>query len=219
MIRGAIFDMDGTLLDSMGIWEDVGVRYLASRHIQAEENLSEILFPMSLEEGASYLKRRYRLSLDVQEIISGILSVIRDFYVSEVTLKPGAAHFLEELCRMGIPLAAATSSDRELIEAACRRLGILGCFQQIFTCSEIGVGKESPKIYLEAAAALGAPPEEIFVFEDALFALATAKRAGFHTAAVYDASSARDAQALRNCSDLYLEDLTDFPGFWKAASR
>ncbi len=219
MIRGAVFDMDGTLLDSMGIWTDVGARYLAAQHIEANEHLGEILFPMSLEQGSVYLKTHYHLSESTEEIRAGILSIIRNFYVSEVRLKQGAAAFLSELSKRGILLAAATSSDRGLIEAACGRLRILPYFQHIFTCSEIGEGKDSPAIYLKAAASLGAQPGEIFVFEDALHALSTAKQAGFRTAAVYDASSADDAQALRTTAEIYLRDLTDFSQFWAAVSQ
>lgn len=216
MIRGAVFDMDGTLLDSMEIWTDVGARYLAAQHIKAEENLGDILFPMSLEQGAVYLKTHYHLPESTEMIRGGILSIIRDFYVSEVRLKRGAAAFLHELSKKGILLTAATSSDRDLIEAACRRLGILSYFRQILTCSEIGEGKDSPRIYLEAASSLHAVPGEIFVFEDALHALVTAKQAGFCTAAVYDASSAGNQLAIRETADIYLQDLTDFSQFWEA---
>lgn len=219
MIRGAVFDMDGTLLDSMGIWTDVGIRYLTAQHIKAEENLGDILFPMSLEQGAAYLKTHYLLPESTEKIRSGILSVIHDFYVSEVRLKRGADVFLRELSKKGIPIAAATSSDRSLIEAACRRLDIFPYFQQILTCSEVGEGKDSPRIYLEAASCLHAVPGEIFVFEDALHALTTAKQAGFCTAAVYDASSAENQLAIRQTADIYLSDLSDFSQFWETVCR
>lgn len=112
-----------------------------------------------------------------------------------------------------IPMAAATASDKEHIKAAFERLGLDGYFKRIFTCSEVGAGKRQPLIYERAAEYLGAKPEEILVFEDALYALTTAKNAGFHTAGVYDRFSENEQEAIRRQADIYLRDLTDLK--WK----
>lgn len=207
MIRGAIFDVDGTLLDSMEIWEDVGARYLRRIGKEPEKGLSEILSPMTMAEGAEYVKTRYELPFPLDEIIQGVLDTVRDFYFYEAALKPGVKEFLARMKEKGIPMAAATASDREHIEAAFKRLGIDGYFERIFTCAEVGAGKRHPLIYEKAAEYLGAEPGEIFVFEDALYALVTAKRAGFRTVGVYDRFGG-DAEELKRQADVYARELT-----------
>lgn len=210
MIKGAIFDVDGTLLDSMGIWEDVGVRYLTRAGIAAEPGLGDILFPMSLEEGAAYVKRRYALPESEQEICSGVLEIVKDFYYQEAPLKEGALELLEELRQREIPMAVATSSDPDHIRAAFCRLEITGYFREIFTCSQVGAGKSSPLIYQKAAECLGTLPGETLVFEDALHAVQTARKAGFLVAGVYDSSSGQVQEEIRKWSDIYLNSLTEF---------
>ena len=209
MIRGAIFDADGTLLDSMGIWKDAGARYLKSFGKKTPPELSDILWNMSIPEGAAYLKETYMLPLSAEEIRQGILDVVRDFYCQEVLLKPGVFSFLQEMKTRGIPMVIATSSDRSYLETAFRRLGVDSFFERIFTCEEAGAGKESPKIYLDAAACLKLAPEEIWVFEDALFAAKTAKQAGFRVVGVYDESSKTDEEKLRKLCDTYIRNFTE----------
>ncbi len=213
MIKGAIFDVDGTLLDSMEIWEDAGVRYLRRIGVEPEKNLSEILYPMTMTEGAEYVKERYRLTFALDEIVQGVLDTVRDFYFYEASVKPGAKKLLSWMKEKNIPMAAATASDREHIEAAFKRLGIDGYFGRIFTCSEVGAGKRHPLIYEKAAAYLKAEPGEILVFEDAFYALVTAKNAGFRTVGVYDRFSEDEQEALSRQADIYLRNLIDWK--WK----
>lgn len=208
MIKGVIFDVDGTLLDSMEIWEDVGARYLRRIGLKPEKDLGKILYPMTIDEGAKYVKERYRLSSSPDEIIQGVLDTVRDFYFYEAPVKPGVKELLLWMKKKNIPMTAATASDREHIKAAFKRLGIDGYFKCIFTCSEVGAGKHHPLIYERAAAYLGAEPGEILVFEDALYALMTAKKAGFYTVGVYDRFSGREQDELKRQADVYLTDLT-----------
>lgn len=215
MIRGAIFDVDGTLMDSMEIWEDAGECYLMQMGITPEPGLSKILFTMSVEEGAVYLKKHYCLRQDCEKIVADVLKVVRDFYVNEAPLKDGAMEFLKQLDDRGIPMVVATSSEREHIEAAFERLGILEYFRRIFTCSEVGAGKSKPLIYYQAAGELGTIPEETYVFEDALYAIHTAADAGFRTVGVYDCSSEEDQEEVRSLADIYLPDLTNPQDFWE----
>lgn len=207
---GAIFDVDGTLLDSMAIWEDVGVRYVKSLGKTPEKNLSEILFPMSIEEGAAYVKEQYDISAPMDEIIAGILGIVRDFYYYEAPLKEGARELLASLSLAGVSMVIATSSEREHIEKAFARLEIDGYFEKIFTCSEVGAGKSSPLIYEEAARAMKKSPDKIWVFEDALHALHTAKQAGFHTVAVYDAASEKDWEDLKAEAETFTQSFAAF---------
>ncbi len=206
MIKGAIFDVDGTLLDSMGIWEDAGKRYLHSIRVEPEENLSTVLFSMTLEEGAIYVRERYSLSQTVPEIVQGVLDEVRDFYYEEAPLKEGAKELLQALAERKIPMAVATSSEREYVEAAFRRLHIRQYFKEIFTCSEVGAGKSQPLIYETAANCLGTKPEETYVFEDVLHAIRTANGAGFQTVGIYDKYSEKDQEEIKRHASFYLPD-------------
>jgi len=116
---------------------------------------------------------------------------------------------LQELERRQIPMVIATSSDRSYLQAAFQRNGIDSFFQKIFTCGEVGAGKSSPRIYLQAADYLQLPPQDIWVFEDALYAVETAKKAGFKVLAVYDESSQEQEEEIRRQSDLFLKDFTE----------
>ena len=210
MTKGAIFDLDGVLLDSMGIWNDLGARYLRSRGLMPEPGLNEIFFSMSMEQGAEYLHTHYPLAQSAAEIEAGIETMLRDFYYNEVPAKPGAAALLAALAAKGIPMAAATSSPRGHVTHALQRLGLLGYFAQIFTTGEVGVSKHEPTIYLLAAQA----PGETIVFEDSLYALKTAKAAGFYTVGVYDADGESDQAGLKAAADLYVKELGEAAGRW-----
>ncbi len=125
MIAGAIFDADGTLLDSMPIWDNAAALYLEGLGYIPEPGLGRILYPMSMAEGADYLIARYGLSQSREEIVCGVSAAIEDFYFHRVQPKAGLEKFLRQLQERGIPMVVATSSDRRLVEAALKRLGLL----------------------------------------------------------------------------------------------
>lgn len=215
MIQGAIFDADGTLLDSMGMWDTVGVRYLRSLGIEATPGLRDILFPMSLADCAVYLKKQYQLSFTTQEIEDGINRTIYDFYRDEVKLKPGAKEFLMASKAHGIALTLATATDRTAILKGLERTGLLPLFDAVITCGELGVDKRTPAVYDAARDRMGTKTEETWVFEDAVHAAKTAFAAGYRVAGVADAYS--DQETLRQYSHQYLKDLTDFSAFYAKA--
>ena len=216
MIKGAIFDVDGTLLDSMTIWEDVGVRFLESINIEAEPELGTILFTMSIPEGAAYVKEHYNLQQSTDEIIQGVLDIISNFYKETAPLKRGAAELLEELSKRNILMTVATSNNKQEVEAAFERLGIAKYFDRIFTCEEVGAGKTKPDIYLEAAKYLGTRPEETIVFEDVVHAIRTAKNAGFLVAGVYDEASRDDQEEIKSLVDWYGKEPAELKEILKA---
>ena len=219
MIRGVIFDVDGVLLNSMPVWENLGEIYLERLGIEAEKGLGETLFAMSLEEGADYLIENYGLKQTPGEIIAGLNREVQDFYGRKVPLKEGVRGYLQEFRDRKIPMAIATSGDRANAETALKRLKVLSYFRAVFTCTEIGSSKSHPDIYYAAALQLDTDPSDTWVFEDALHAIRTAKKAGFRTAGVYDRASGRDLAQIRDTADIYLPEFKDFDSFWKRASE
>ena len=210
--QGAIFDADGTLLDSMHVWRNLGSLYLQSRGITPEKGLSARLWPMSYAQGCAYIREHYGLHESVSDIQEGISRMIDGFYRNEAELKPGVREFLEVLRRRDIHMVIATSGDRELLQAALTRNGIAEYFDSIFTCSELGTDKHHPKIFMACAEALGLMPGNVAVFEDVLYAIETAKNAGFITYGVYDAASINDRERIIFTADYYIDDWRKFSG-------
>lgn len=214
MLKGAIFDVDGTLLNSMKIWDNAGEIYLTGLGKTPEPGLGRTLYAMTLEESAAYVRENYSLSQTVPEIIQGVNQVIEHFYLEEAAPKDGVKSFLQELKQRHVRMTVATTGTRYLVEAAFRRLGIDDYFDAVCTCSEIGHGKSEPDIYFRAAELMGTVPQETMVFEDAPHALMTAARAGFCTTRILDPRSPGDAPA-----DITLPDFSDFGAFWKSADK
>ena len=206
-IRGAIFDVDGTLLDSMFIWDTIGETYLRSIGYEPREKLNEVFKNMSLFQAARYYRTEYGVTLSIDEIMNGVNAMLERYYRFEVSLKPGVAELLAQLQASGVKLCIATATDRHLVEAALDRCGVLSCFGEIFTCNEVGHGKDEPDIFEEALRFLGTEKAETVVFDDALYAVRTAKEAGFPVAAVYDSHEKAQDQ-IRMLADVYLEELT-----------
>lgn len=209
MIRGAIFDLDGTLIDSMYIWDTFAEDYLKSFGIEPKENLTKVFKTFTLEQAAEYYRNHYSIKLSIQEIVEGINTMVAKRYLTEVTLKPGVSDFLKRLQRAGVKMCVATVTDRPIVEAVLRRLNVLEYFSGIFTCSEVGVGKENPEIYRQALKHLGTEKNETVVFEDVLHALKTAKNDGFKVAAVYDSHETRQKE-MEESSDYYIADFGSF---------
>ena len=158
MIKGAIFDVDGTLLNSMPVWENLGELYLKSVGVEAEPGLGEELSAMSLPQGADYLIQHYHLGKTRNKVLDGINQQVRDFYAQKVPLKPGVRDFLEGLREYRIPMVIVTSSDRGNVEAALKRLGVMNFFDGMLTCTEMGTDKNRPDIYLAASLQLDTEP-------------------------------------------------------------
>lgn len=188
---GIIFDLDGTILDSMGMWMNAGELYLNSLGIAPEENLGQKLIEMNMEEGACYLKEKYLPSMTTEQINRDIINFLKEYYAYKIMTKPGISELLNRLKEMNIPMAIATNTDRELFMPCLTRLNLTSYFKDIFTCSETGSSKSEPKIYFQAAQALNSPVESTWVFEDAPYALKTAKTAGFTTIGIYDQFTAQ----------------------------
>lgn len=209
MIRGAIFDLDGTLLDSMHVWDNVGEAYLLSKGVVPPADLAETVKAMSLLQTARYVRNVLGVSGSDEEIMDEINRLIDRRYIEEVLLKPHVKEFLQQLAAAGVKMCVATASDRYMVEAALDRLGVLSCFAFIATCTEIGSGKDEPEIYERALSMLGTPKSETVVFEDALHAVRSAAGAGFRVVAVRDPSTDCDADKIEALAETYLESFAE----------
>jgi len=203
MIKGAIFDFDGTLVDSMFIWDTFGEDYLRALGKEPRENLTETFKTFTLEQAAEYYREHYGVTLSVEEIVDGVNEMVAEMYRTKVILKDGVREFLEALKSQGVKMCVATVTDRPIVEDVLCNLGIRDFFTEIFTCAEVGHNKETPHIYRVALEVLGTSKEETVVFEDALHALMTAKNDGFTVAAVYDKHELRQTEMKEN-SDYYI---------------
>lgn len=217
MIRGAIFDFDGTLFDSMFIWKTAGDRYLRSLGKEPANDLQKTLKTMSLRQSAMYMQQEYSLSASVEEIMEGVNRTVEDFYFNTVQPKPDVIPFLNRMKEKEIKMCIATATDRYQVEAALRRCGMDPFFSDIFTCSDVGHGKDEPVIFRKALEHLQTTKADTAVFEDAFHALQTASDDGFITVAVYDSHEERQRE-LRQIADLFLDDYSHTDSFWKFAS-
>jgi len=208
--KGAIFDLDGTLLDSMPFWETLGSEYLKAKGIIPRENVDRTLKTMSLQQGARYLKREFSIPGSEDEIIDEIVAMIENIYLSKVPLKAGALPLLERLYEEKVRMCIATATENSLAKAALERLGALSYFDFILTCFDTGMGKDRPEFFLKALELLNTPKEETIVFEDALYAIKSAKAAGLLVVAVYDESFHEEREEIRVISDFYLDSLEDW---------
>ncbi|MDO5455851.1 MAG: HAD family phosphatase [Eubacteriales bacterium] len=207
MIKGVIFDLDGVLLDSMLIWEDLGARYLRKHGLVPEQGLNRVLFSMSMEQGAEYLVGHYPLRLSPSEVLADLRDMLQNFYFYEVAAKEGAEELLRSLAAEDIRITAATSSPREHVTRALARNGLLPFIEKIFTTSETGTSKHEPDIYNRAASFMGTRPSETVVFEDSLYALKTAKAAGYAAFGVFDAHGESDQREMQRVADVYVTQL------------
>lgn len=209
-IQGAIFDLDGTLLDSMGIWLNVGERYLRSKGVTPPPNVHEAIATFNMPQVADYFQTEFGLTETEPEIIAGIEDLLADFYAHEAEPLPGVRDLLDGMEERSIPCCIATTTDRHLVESTLRKNDLMDRFQFILTCSELHTDKEHPEIFLESCKRLGTPFDDTWVFEDAIHAIQTAKGAGFHVCAIEEASMEPCRDRIRELADIYLQSPADW---------
>ena len=210
--KGAIFDLDGTLLDSMSIWGDLCGEFLRAHGImEHSREVEKNLVVLSLRNAVGYMIETYHLDDDPDEACTRIWNHVEDFYRDEVELKPGVPAILDALDRAKIPSGIITATEAELAEIALRRVGIAGRFPcGVMSCVTCETSKRQPEIFLAMADRIGASPAEIIVFEDAFYAGRTAKNAGFALAAVADPWEKRQEE-LAAIADWYCPTWLNFP--------
>lgn len=216
-IQGGIFDLDGTLLDSMPAWDTLGESYLRLHGITPRAGLSDATRAMTLRQSAEYYRTEYGIDHAIDEIKADISAMIEDFYMNRVQPKAGAPELLAALSDRGVRMCIATATEKQLAEATLSRLGLLGYFECVVTNDGFKAGKNRPEIFEHALSALGTQKALTYVFEDAPHAVATAKAAGFPVVAVHDASYAESERELRGLADLYVHSLTELEGCFDGA--
>ncbi len=208
--KGAIFDMDGTLTDSMYIWDTAGETYLRSQGKEPAPDLRKQLRPLSLEQAAELFQEQYGIRASVDEILKSFDEVVENEYRYHVKLKSGALELLEHLKKQGLEMTVATSSPRAIVLMVLKRLGILPYFSHVITCGDVGFGKDHPAVYDRAAELMGTDPASTLVFEDALHAVTTASKAGYFVVGVYDESEGINEEQIMPLCSLYLKSLEEF---------
>lgn len=206
---GAIFDLDGTLLDSMGIWRQLDVDFLGKRGFSVPQDYLEAITPLGFERAAEYTIRRFSLKESPEEIIQEWMEMARESYANHVALKPNVKEYLERLVNLGVPIAAATSSDRELVIPALKRNGIFDLFQNIVTVRDVSRGKGFPDIYEKAAELIGENPKRCAVYEDIIEGIRGANMGGFYSVGVYDPESEMNRESICRESRHYIEDFEE----------
>ncbi|MCD8338185.1 MAG: HAD family phosphatase [Lachnospiraceae bacterium] len=202
--EAVIFDLDGTLVDSMWVWTDIDIEFLGRYGFAPTPELTVAIEGMGFTETAVYFKERFSIPLTVEEIKEEWNRMALGIYGTKVPLKPGAAAFLHYLRDNAYPVAIASSNSQELIRAALANQQVDDCFDAIVTSCEVAKGKPSPDVYLAAAEKLGVRPEDCLVFEDVPMGVLAGKNAGMHVCAMEDAfSSARRAE-VRRLADYYI---------------
>ncbi len=207
--KGAIFDLDGTILDSMGLWKKVDELFFTSRNMPVPEGYVQTISPMGTVGAAHYTKNTFGIKESIEEIIAEWQKTAKREYSENVSLKPYAKEFILALKEKGVTLAVATASDIEMFEECLIKNGIRDAFSFIITVREVGVGKSSPIIYEKACEKMGINPSECMVFEDIITAVLSAKKAGCYCVGVFDKSSEKDADELKSVSDKFIYDFEE----------
>ncbi|RHL43551.1 HAD family phosphatase [Eubacterium ventriosum] len=205
-IEGAVFDLDGTLLDSSWVWENVDEKFLGDRGFQVPDDYVDEISPLGAERAAVYTIERFGLNEDKDDIVREWIEMAKKEYATEVVCKPYAKEFLEELHKLNIKMAVATSSDRELFMKTLEREGILKYFQKIVTVDEVERGKGYPDIYEEAARRIKVNPHKCLVFEDILAGVTGASLGEFNVVAVFDEKSKHNWEKIKSISKYSIND-------------
>lgn len=207
-----IFDLDGTLMDSMWVWPEIDVGYLARYGQTLPENLQDDIAGMSFTETAGYFKKRFQIPETIEEIKADWNRLAFGKYAREVRLKSGAAGFLREARRRGLKIAIASSNSRELIMACLENNGVAELFDHVVTACDVSKGKPAPDIYLRAAEALDVAPGRCLVFEDIPEGILAGQRAGMKVCAVEDSFAVNQTEKIRGMADYYIRSYDEICG-------
>ncbi len=207
--NAVIFDMDGTLIDSTGIWHEIDKEFFAKRGMELPKDYAQHIVHLGLTQAAVYTKETYHLKESIQEIMQEWHDMSIDMYKYHVPLKDGALELLKIFKKNGIKMAIATANDEPLYRPCIDRLGIGEYFDEIADVNTAKEGKQSAKIYLDLAKKLGSEPRNTLVLEDMPTCVKTAFKSGFLTVAVYDDASKAYDQEKKDNSHLFIKDFSE----------
>ena len=206
-IKGVIFDMDGTLIDSMWVWNEVDVDYVKRYQLVEPEGFYEAIEGMSFTDVAKYYKKTFpQIKDSVEQIKADWMEMGYKMYRDDVELKSGVKEFLDELKKRDIRIGIATSNDRDMTEMVLEARGILSEFDAICTSDEVKIGKPAPDVYLKAAEDIGVDPKDCLIFEDVPAGLMAGKSAGMKTCAIADKFSEDQIEKKRALADYFIQD-------------
>ena len=209
-MKAVVFDVDGTLVDSMGFWNNLARNYLLSLDIEAQDDLNSTLQTLTVERGVLYIKEEYEIEKTVEEMRGEMDLMILKFYSEEVQLNPYVLELLELLKEKDIKLAIATLTEEEHIEAMLDRLGIRERFDFIQTPTNSGIGKDNAEFYNLLSKRLGIDNKHITFFEDSLYAMIPAKESGMRVIGVKDEASLKDKVEIKEIADGYIKHFGEF---------
>ncbi|MGG7097394.1 HAD family hydrolase [Clostridium sardiniense] len=208
-VKAAIFDLDGTLIDSMWVWEQIDMDYLGEKNIEVPENLNDEIGHLSFNQVAVYFKERFKLEDSLDEIKKSWSDMAYYHYSTDIKLKNGVIEFFNFLKKSNIKIGLATSNSLHLLEAVLKNNGIYNYFDSITITDEVSVGKHEPDVYLLASKKLGVSPEECVVFEDIIQAVKGAKKAGMKVIGVEDIGSLNDKNKILSLADNFITDFRE----------
>ncbi|MDR1465209.1 MAG: HAD family phosphatase [Oscillospiraceae bacterium] len=208
--RGAIFDLDGTLLDSMWVWHQVDADFLSARGLSLPADYAAAIAALSFREVAEYTIARFGLAEEPEAIMAEWNELSSRHYRENVRLKPGAAAFLRRLKAAGLRLGVATSLSRPVMEPVLAHCGILPLFDALTSADEVARGKNCPDIYLLTAARLNLPPEDCVAFDDVAKSLEGILAAGMTACAVREPLSCQDWSAMQTLAHWSIEGFEAF---------
>lgn len=204
-IKAVIFDMDGTLVDSMWIWKQIDIDFLEARGHEFHEDLQKEIEGMSFTETAVYFKERFQLDESIDELKVIWTEMAIDLYRHEIGMKPGATAFLEKLDALELPMGIGTSNTKDLVVEVLEKHNIMAYFKSIRTSCEVEKGKPSPDVFLKVAEDLGVEPEDCLVFEDTVAGAQAGKNAGMRVIGVMDEVSLPHKEELLEIVERYIE--------------
>ncbi len=208
-VKAMIFDMDGTLMDSMWIWPDIDDYYVKKYDLVLPDDFHTAIEGKAYRETAQYFIDVLHMSMDVEAIMKEWTQLAYERYKNDVFLKPGAKELLKYGKEKGIVFGIATSNGRSLVDMVLKERNIQQYFQSVRTSCEVGKGKPSPDVYLKVSEDIGVSPENCLVFEDVPMGILAGKRAGMRVCAIYDKFSEKQDQQKKELADYYIRDFRD----------